>query len=540
MDVLNPNKEPKPGTCDFSAERRELATVLEGALPRTSNMERLLRYVCEKYFDGHTSEIKEYTIAVEAFGRPPEFDPMVDSIVRVEAHRLRSRLNRYYSGKGAKNAIKIALPPGGYVPQFIDRRASLDAPVSAVQDPLSSDPSALPSNKTGENAPSPVTLSDSSLKIHSPFNTRPMIVGVGLGIFLAIGVFFSLYRVVFNRNAAPESERRILISHSPPVSERGALRILAGAKASLILEDSQETWVSDRYFKGGEAEEIPPRVFNYTSTPSLYYARRRGDFSYDIPLQPGNYELRLYFADAFFGQDNLRGGGEASRLFDVKANGEYLLKKFDLIADIGGSNSADIKIFTDIHPSPDGFLHLSFISQRDVAFVNAIEVLPTPVGKILPIRIHAWPGEYNDPTGLRWMSDRYFRGGVHFPQDTIPQPDNDPGVFSRGRFGNFSYLIPVPESGRFTLRLRFCKPRAANFFETDKYPNNFNVQMNGTTLLENFSLPSKLASTGCLVKEFNNITPSAQGKLFLSFVPNHGYAFVNSLEIEQESLSHAK
>jgi hypothetical protein len=77
--------------------------------------------VCEQYFRGQSNTIKEYTIAVEALGRPAEFDQRKDAIVRVEAHRLRKRLAQFYSGQGAHCPVQIHIPPGQYVPRFVHR-----------------------------------------------------------------------------------------------------------------------------------------------------------------------------------------------------------------------------------------------------------------------------------------------------------------------------------------------------------------------------------------------------------------------------------
>src|ERR1700685_4285826 len=110
-------------------ERRELEEVLSAVFSRSSNMEKMLRYVCEKYFDGQAIEIKEYSIAVDVLGRPHDFDPTEDSIVRVEAHRLRIKLARYYQTEGSHHLIQTVLPSGGYVPQFI-RVARSKVPVS--------------------------------------------------------------------------------------------------------------------------------------------------------------------------------------------------------------------------------------------------------------------------------------------------------------------------------------------------------------------------------------------------------------------------
>ena len=54
-------------------------------------------------------------IAIEVFGRPPDYNPKQDAVVRIEAGRLRARLAEYYQGGGAGDPIVIELPKGGYV-----------------------------------------------------------------------------------------------------------------------------------------------------------------------------------------------------------------------------------------------------------------------------------------------------------------------------------------------------------------------------------------------------------------------------------------
>jgi len=90
-------------------------------------LSRLLRYVVEKTVAGHADQLKEYAVGVEVFDRDDKYDPRLDSIVRVEAGRLRSRLDEYYNGDGAASPIHISLPRGGYVAQF-ERRAAAPAP----------------------------------------------------------------------------------------------------------------------------------------------------------------------------------------------------------------------------------------------------------------------------------------------------------------------------------------------------------------------------------------------------------------------------
>src|ERR1700751_3473779 len=107
----------------LASERAEVDSILSsGVFGRTNNLVRLLTFVCDKYFEGAIDEIKEYSIAVNALGRPESFDPQVDTIVRVTAHALRKRLEDYYRSSGAEHAVQICLPPGHYVPKFIHAR----------------------------------------------------------------------------------------------------------------------------------------------------------------------------------------------------------------------------------------------------------------------------------------------------------------------------------------------------------------------------------------------------------------------------------
>ena len=99
--------------------RRALGRVLESPIFRDLlRLTSFLKFVVEAALDGKSDRIKSYTIAVEALGRGPAFDPQADPIVRVEAGRLRQALARYYATTGCNDRIMIAIPRGAYVPCF--------------------------------------------------------------------------------------------------------------------------------------------------------------------------------------------------------------------------------------------------------------------------------------------------------------------------------------------------------------------------------------------------------------------------------------
>lgn len=94
----------------------------------------LLRYLVEKTLSGREDEIKEYSVGVEALGRTADFDPRVDTAVRVEMTRLRARLDAYYKNDGATDPVRIFIPVGQYLPRF-EFALSPDNPPSVLPSP---------------------------------------------------------------------------------------------------------------------------------------------------------------------------------------------------------------------------------------------------------------------------------------------------------------------------------------------------------------------------------------------------------------------
>src|SRR5262249_5043800 len=93
---------------------------------------KLLRYLGEQALDHPGASVKEYQIATEVFGRPADFDPHMDSTVRVQAGRLRIKLAEYYSTEGAEDPIVVDLPKGSYSLSFQQRGA---VPVKTHSEP---------------------------------------------------------------------------------------------------------------------------------------------------------------------------------------------------------------------------------------------------------------------------------------------------------------------------------------------------------------------------------------------------------------------
>ena len=96
----------------------------------------LLRYVVEKTLCGETENLKERTIGIEVFHRPPNYDTSSDTIVRYTAGEVRKRLSLYYHEAGADSVIKIELPSGSYIPEFYIAEAPSEPASTTFQEPL--------------------------------------------------------------------------------------------------------------------------------------------------------------------------------------------------------------------------------------------------------------------------------------------------------------------------------------------------------------------------------------------------------------------
>jgi TolB-like protein/tetratricopeptide (TPR) repeat protein len=129
--------EPEyPALLDPEQIRVHVAQVTQSPeFARSPRLARFLSYVVENALAGRSDHIKESLIAVEVYGRSPDYNPQIDSTVRVEAGRLRARLRQYYEGAGASEPLRIELPKGSYVPVFQAQECSA---ISAEQN-VSSD-----------------------------------------------------------------------------------------------------------------------------------------------------------------------------------------------------------------------------------------------------------------------------------------------------------------------------------------------------------------------------------------------------------------
>lgn len=526
----------------LAAERAEVDGILSsGVCGRTNNLVRLLTFVCDKYFDGEIDEIKEYNVAVHALGRPESFDPQVDTIVRVTAHALRKRLEDFYKTTGAEHPVHICLPPGHYVPKFIH----------ACDLETTGGTSALDEKRNGHSLDGLAPLENDGPEGKLVVSARPFLESnasqlteqqegsesrikfrprIGMMVGAAIFALSAVVLVVFvwkewNRNRLHESPSEAIVAAARGYNSGKTLRVKLGDTSTPYLDRGGSAWENDHFCTGGSSFSVTSRAIQGTEDPQLFLSGRRGVVHCNFPLPPGTYEVHLLFAET-------SGLQEASRNVAFSINGGPLTN-LDVVDDAGGDDIATTKVITDVASASDGAIHLDFTTSE--AFINAIEILPGTPHRMLPVRLVVGHSPYRDSNGNTWMPDRYFFGGrlSGFRGDLSKVTDGR--LYEWHRFGHFQYVVPVATSARYTLKLHFME----HWFGVQNGgiggvgSRVFDVSCNGSMLLKRFDI-FREAGSQPLVKSFQHIEPTPQGKLEIYFTPAVNYPSISAIEVIPE------
>jgi hypothetical protein len=517
MALLN----PQIGTPQ-EEEWREMQAVLQsGILDKAPNLLDFLNYMAERHFSNATDQIKEYSIAVLALHRSEQFDPQLDTIVRVTAHTLRKKLEQYYAAEGADHPIQIRLPAGKYALQFDRKKRTIVTP-DALAD---------------TNQP----IEESAPDIRRTINTKWLIPLV-LASFFALGVI--MLGIGFSRHkqgglaARPESSMPVTGAVAGPGTGTGSgartaalaapdrsIRIRFGTNALSYLDVAGQTWTADQYCQGGSSFSHPNTEIQGTDDPSLFLNGRQGRFRCKIPAPPGSYQLLLLFADTEVDK-------EGARAVDFSIN-ESLTFPLDIVDEAGGDDIVLGKVYPGIHPMSDGTIHLDFTS--DTSFINALELMPAESDAMQPLRMLAGPAVFRDSQGNIWRPERFFQGGRRTVHSVSLPKVADSKLFEWERYGHSHYSIPVVAGKDYRVRLYFSEGWFGSYNGGPGGVDSrvFDVYCNGTTLLKNFDI-LKYNKNGTAVITFDHVMPTAHGILELDFMPVENYPLINAIEVEPE------
>ena len=225
--------------------RRQLDRLLASTLfANAGRMSRFLKFVVERTLAGDAERLKEYVIGVEVFDRDTDYDPRVDSIVRVEAARLRSKLAEYYAGEGRGDAVVLGLPKGGYAAVIkLETR-----PAAANGAPATNGAAAPPAPAVrAEPAPQPL-----------PFSARRL---WALATVLAVAAAAAVIAWVPGMAPAP-APRIAVLPFTPDASDGGSAalveRLTEGVTAELV-RDGRFGVVASSAARAEYARERRPR-----------------------------------------------------------------------------------------------------------------------------------------------------------------------------------------------------------------------------------------------------------------------------------------
>jgi hypothetical protein len=204
----------------------------------------------------------------------------------------------------------------------------------------------------------------------------------------------------------------------------------------------------------------------------------------------------------------------------------------DVVDDAGGDFTADTKVFRGVRPENDGTIHIDFVSE--ISAMKAVEILPAPSEALLPIRFVAGSNPYKDPEGNVWLPDQYVIGGRP-GQSAKVDKNQRTGLYSSHRVGNFRYTLPVVPLEKYRVRLYFQEPWFGKENVGIGGPGSrvFDVWCNGVVLLKDFDI-LKEAGTNPVVKTFDNVEATTQGKIELRFSPVLNYPLINAIEVVAE------
>ena len=301
--------EPK-----FREEEEELKAVLSsGVFGRSQNLAKVLQYVCGRYFKNGRSGLSEYEIAVEALGRQPSFDPTQNAAVRVEFHRLREKLQKYYETEGAGHSLKISFHPGCYSPVFVRTQEALKQPRSQEE--------VLPTGALAE----PVAGGELPPRLRRSYAYK---------VVLAVGVLGAI--VLVARWKWEGSKGEPVQGASAPASQPGGpapaasneeVRIAAGYTGTQYIDRAGKIWGPDRYFKGGQRRYLAP-----PSAPPHRRSHLISDQPVGYVLLPHSVAAGNLRAPPLFCRTTASDPGtqdekaEGTRIFDILLNGHMLLE----------------------------------------------------------------------------------------------------------------------------------------------------------------------------------------------------------------------
>ncbi len=324
-------------------EKREaLEQVLQSpTFVRADQLRNFLRYICEMEIAGRAAELCEFRIGIEAFGRPADYSPIEDGIVRRRAVSLREKLHEVYSGELANAGIRIDLPKGRYVPHFV--RVEPGNAIEVVS------ASIVPQDhvRAIESPLTPRSPAHFDPAMQAPRRRQFNVFWFAIG--LVVGMLACLLTLQAIRTLSPSqaqaSSSATTAALPPPPAPSASIPVEAGvtyeaeAKGNIVsgrTESEACSWCSG----GNRIRFIGGKTKNYITMNNI------------VVSKSGNYEMVIYYV--LSGQRSFFVSINDGRGIEVPLKGDNWLQdsRFSMTISLKAGNN-HIRFYNDVHYAPD-------------------------------------------------------------------------------------------------------------------------------------------------------------------------------------------
>lgn len=255
-------------------------------------------------------------------------------------------------------------------------------------------------------------------------------------------------------------------------------------------------WEADKYFNTGIANPSSA-IITGTNKPTLYQSERYDlgggpEMVYNIPIQNGEYDVSLHFAETY-----VRSVG--ARVFDVKMEDTTVFNDVDIYLESGRQGNKALVKSTPVTVN-DGSLTIDFLHVQENPSISGIEIHPAATSSGFVTRINVGGNTYVDSQGNTWVPDNGFvNTGIQYSvsSSTTITGTQDPTLFRSERWDPVSgpamkFSIPVP-SGNFEIQLLFAEVYSS---ATEVGARVFDVKMEGATVFSNVDIYKDAGNQG--------------------------------------------
>ncbi|NEU09988.1 hypothetical protein GZH53_16810 [Flavihumibacter sp. R14] len=268
---------------------------------------------------------------------------------------------------------------------------------------------------------------------------------------------------------------------APAPAPAGPVVLAVNSGGSAFTASNGITYQADKAYSGGKTYSTSSAIANTTDDVLYQTERSGGNFSYNIPVTNGTYEVTLKFGEIYFASSN-------QRVFDIMLEGNEVVSNLDLVKTVGSKTAYDVVKTITV---TDGTLNITSRNDINNAQLAAFHIInkstttapaPVPAGKLVSA-VNAGGGSFTASNGITYQADQKYSGGnVYSTSSAIANTTDDVLYQTERSGGSFGYNIPV-SNGTYEVTLRFAE---INFVSASQ--RVFDILLEGNEVISNLDL----------------------------------------------------